>query len=423
MRCDRGRCWCAPPSTPTGEVSFVSNGAGVFTAGDTCELAPVSPGVASCSVQFLPPADEPPNLTATYVGDSQHAGSSSRSASIQPIQPPDPTDPSQCSAPAGPSSDHASGASVAAASNEPIAHMALNNMYASSSNPSLGDTAYYYFMTCVHVGTLAVGGGVTVLGVGLGGTIVAGGVLAPDPEPVSKTGLVVGSVALGTLVAGSGVYVGGQIINTANTAQNDPPDFNFRQIAKVTVRPFRRARLVTGESQALTNAFYSEIAQSYRVAGLAQATTTSINRAGGARERHNGLWEGRQARAAVAYADQLTRALDTLATLTAQVGKLAKRNPSLGHAFSAAVFARLTHDAAKGVLPHNLVLSLKRCGLGPPAITELARTIRTSKYASVPHSLAALFAGPSMIRVERDTAEFLHYFVSDPSVLAETRLK
>ncbi len=69
----------APPrTTPTGSVSFTSVGGGVFTAGSSCTLSPTpsSPGVASCSVQFIPPAGGLPAITGTYGGDSSHAGSS-----------------------------------------------------------------------------------------------------------------------------------------------------------------------------------------------------------------------------------------------------------------------------------------------------------------------------------------------------------
>ncbi len=74
-----------PPSTPTGQVSFVSSGGGVFTAGSTCTLSSVSLGVASCSVQFQPPSEGAPSVTATYLGDAEHTGSSSQSSSPPPV--------------------------------------------------------------------------------------------------------------------------------------------------------------------------------------------------------------------------------------------------------------------------------------------------------------------------------------------------
>ncbi|MGO9793997.1 MAG: hypothetical protein ACLP8S_32115 [Solirubrobacteraceae bacterium] len=72
----------APPTiTPTGQVNFTSNFGGTFL-GDSCTLTPTpdSPGVASCTVQFLPPSTQPVippgGVSATYAGDAQHAGSS-----------------------------------------------------------------------------------------------------------------------------------------------------------------------------------------------------------------------------------------------------------------------------------------------------------------------------------------------------------
>jgi Bacterial lectin len=66
--------------TPTGQVSFSSASGGVFSDGNTCNLAatPGSPDAASCSVQFLPPsgASTAPAITATYGGDPHHGGSS-----------------------------------------------------------------------------------------------------------------------------------------------------------------------------------------------------------------------------------------------------------------------------------------------------------------------------------------------------------
>ena len=71
----------APPTiTPTGQVRFSSNFGGTFR-GDSCTLAqtPDSPGVASCTVQFLPPPTQPViqpgGVSATYAGDAEHSGS------------------------------------------------------------------------------------------------------------------------------------------------------------------------------------------------------------------------------------------------------------------------------------------------------------------------------------------------------------
>jgi len=65
--------------TPTGTVSFGSSGPGSF-GGSPCTLSQTSPGVASCSVSYTPGASGVPSrsdtITASYVHDTTHAGSS-----------------------------------------------------------------------------------------------------------------------------------------------------------------------------------------------------------------------------------------------------------------------------------------------------------------------------------------------------------
>ena len=49
----------SPRLTPTGSVTFRTVNGGVFSVGRTCGLSatPLSPGVASCSVELIPPAN------------------------------------------------------------------------------------------------------------------------------------------------------------------------------------------------------------------------------------------------------------------------------------------------------------------------------------------------------------------------------
>jgi len=67
----------SPTTVPTGPVSFISSGAGVFTLGSSCTLAlsgATSP-IPFCSVEFQPPSSALPAITARYAGDATHAGS------------------------------------------------------------------------------------------------------------------------------------------------------------------------------------------------------------------------------------------------------------------------------------------------------------------------------------------------------------
>jgi hypothetical protein len=66
----------APQSTPTGQVNFSTGRGGTFSAGNACALSPLSLGVASCSVKYVPPATGSPSITGSYVGDTLHNPSS-----------------------------------------------------------------------------------------------------------------------------------------------------------------------------------------------------------------------------------------------------------------------------------------------------------------------------------------------------------
>jgi len=77
-----GDAAAAGSTNPTGTVTFTSANGGIFSAGNTCALAPtpLSPNVSSCSVQFLPPSmpSSFPAITAAYAGDGSHIGSSAQ---------------------------------------------------------------------------------------------------------------------------------------------------------------------------------------------------------------------------------------------------------------------------------------------------------------------------------------------------------
>ena len=74
-------------STPTGTLGFESDGAGSFDPNtNQCTLTQTSPGVASCLVTYTPHTSNTPTptrtdtITATYGGDTTHAGSSGTGA-------------------------------------------------------------------------------------------------------------------------------------------------------------------------------------------------------------------------------------------------------------------------------------------------------------------------------------------------------
>ena len=79
-----------PVVTPIGVVKFTTKNGGSFPAGSACTLVqtPASPGVSSCSVQYVSPNAIPPAanvfpaVSAAYSGEKQHSASSGKTVPI-----------------------------------------------------------------------------------------------------------------------------------------------------------------------------------------------------------------------------------------------------------------------------------------------------------------------------------------------------
>src|SRR5256886_1475310 len=65
------------PSTPTGSVSFASDGTGTFSPGTSCSLLAGAAGTASCAVTYTPTVvgTGTHSITGTFVPTSNHAAS------------------------------------------------------------------------------------------------------------------------------------------------------------------------------------------------------------------------------------------------------------------------------------------------------------------------------------------------------------
>src|SRR2546428_318488 len=70
----------ASPSTPTGSVSFASDGTGTFSPGTSCNLLAGAAGTASCAVTYTPTVvgTGTHSITGTFVPTSNHARSEER---------------------------------------------------------------------------------------------------------------------------------------------------------------------------------------------------------------------------------------------------------------------------------------------------------------------------------------------------------
>src|SRR5438552_15315721 len=68
-------------TTPTGSVSFASDGTGTFSPGTSCSLSAGAAGTASCAVTYTPTVvgTGTHSITGTFVPTSNHAASNGRS--------------------------------------------------------------------------------------------------------------------------------------------------------------------------------------------------------------------------------------------------------------------------------------------------------------------------------------------------------
>src|SRR2546428_31055 len=78
----------ASPSTPTGSVSFASDGTGTFSPGTSCNLLAGAAGTASCADTYTPPVNSTHDQTITgaFVPNSNHAASTA--AFVLTVSPP-----------------------------------------------------------------------------------------------------------------------------------------------------------------------------------------------------------------------------------------------------------------------------------------------------------------------------------------------
>ena len=193
----------APPTiTPTGQVRFSSNFGGTFR-GDSCTLAqtPDSPGVASCTVQFLPPPTQPViqpgGVSATYAGDAEHSGSGGATQLLGTIP-------------------------TMGADNFPTGGCG------STGSSAARDTASAHLAS-----TDGKGCGLAVATVGTG-TLVASPVL-PAAAPAATGVLVTGLEALGISVGGPVAWaiagITTVIVGGAIASKSDPPDQSYSALA------------------------------------------------------------------------------------------------------------------------------------------------------------------------------------------------
>lgn len=368
-----------PPSpvTPTGPVSFHSDNGGVFAAGSSCALAqtPLSPGVASCSVTFIPPAGGGfPQVGATYAGDTQHTASSGHTQFIIAAIPQDES--ATCGGPQ-PSAVRA---------HLPIAVGTRSSDYDKR------------IATC-----LAAASGLS------GGLLGAASFLAPLAcEAASEGAATPLCILIQRVLAGGaaalGIDAGGFSVIAA-----DPPRADYRRLTQPRVGDLHLPR-PHGPFAALERRIESVISLHARLKVTMAAMSLSRDRASGARAAHNRQWERRQMLANAGFARAAASINAGLKRQSAALGT-ALRRTRLGRTAVSQKQARslLAGIAAHG-LPKALAKSLRAGGLGAAELRRATQSLLNAAPAQVARTVAGSLAGPALLTAYGHYASWLRAY-------------
>jgi hypothetical protein len=221
--------------------------------------------------------------------------------------------------------------------------------------------------------------------------------LTPSPDPVTKGGAVVC-----LLVAGFDLVIAVH----AKLKAGDPPDPHYRILARPRTPTPPKVAAGEGISSPEAAAINALLTSTARYVGVARATLASLQRAQGAFNAGDRVWQRRQSRLAARYALAEAKLLLQFSTLRARVvAALA----ATGKPFAVApvdVF-RAQAELAKNDLPSYLVTALRRFGLTDRNIQEFRTSVFYVDRASAVGDLLSTLRKPAMEDAERAEALLL----------------
>jgi hypothetical protein len=247
--------------------------------------------------------------------------------------------------------------------------------------------------TLQTLGNAAIGVGVT--GLIANGLASAGIITLPATVP---------GAAVSGIILGAGVVVsmtGGFLKNWLK----DPADFNFTQIATprtITFKPLTSSNRLLKPIDTAQNKLTAAVVEGV---ALSQAFVTSVDRADGARVRHNGFWQKRQTGVAVGYAHQAAKLLKRLPGLQRGV-----QNAFQAAGISAVISQQKLDAAVKalktGAAKAKLKTQLKRLGLSS-FYGLIYHAIATIKPPSYGLDFPQILNDPSLVKQEQRAATVL----------------
>lgn len=430
LRCDRGpnpydpsRCTATvgdadipTRKTPYGNVTL-SSADGAFSSTYGCALVPtpLSPGVASCTVDNVPAGkDGFASVRADYAGSDVHLPSTATTGFI-------------LAAGSGQPGTDCDGPPTGKASSRPGAGISVVNDYYTFNQPGLdfGDIGFCFT-------NLAIDGaqGMTYLvkGAAYAAPPVTGAVvLVTEPGPpqmkIAGAGAATGLVYYVSIPVKEGAE---SVYKSLETAQKDPPDPNFKRFAKP--RRERVPRLVPGGALTRKQAkrLHTAATGIAWTGALADALSATIDRAGGAEKAGNQKWQGRQMAYALKLARRLAKQLYRSAKDVARAGRAAKGLPALTRKFNLKQMKRDARRTLKRGFTKSQKRLLRALGTdkrGLRQIRKAQKEVLTLKSAKqLPVRKPVQLYGKRTVRSLRTAALALRYWVALPEVYQQAKL-
>jgi hypothetical protein len=220
--------------------------------------------------------------------------------------------------------------------------------------------------------------------------------LVPSPDPVSK------GLAVVMLLISVGHMAYGQY---ALSKASDPPDKNYKQLAKLGVPKLPAIRPGNGVTLAEAEAANAILANVARVSANDAAFITSFERAQGAYAARDGTWDRRQSRATAKYARAEAKLLDAQPALDVALKRaVAQANvPPL----TAADAKRATASVVRNGLPASFTSPAARLGITKAEIRAHEKRVAALPGRAIAGLVAAKLATPATARAHRTAAKLL----------------
>jgi hypothetical protein len=408
-----------PAVTPTGTVSF-SSSQGSFPTGLTCTLVATSDasgGPAACGVSFMAAggassSGASPAISAGYGGDGGHAASSASSTggggTSGTMTPPQPTLLSL-----GDCEDFA---------NQPV------NGPPPPPGTYTGPGGFYgtkaqLFVYCQQVAELAL---LQEAGFTVSATGASYDPLDPGPSFVHNFQTYIELPNGGWQVVAAQIAPWSQAQYAAYQAGiSDPPAPRYEVLAsparvRVPAIPVR-GNAAARRTARILDRWLTALAHTR---ALADAFTTSVDRAGSARAAGAGVWVGRQTRNAIGLAATLVTDDTALTGLTRTVAGLAAKTRLAHRGLSrrqlVALRARLAHNGlSKPERARLLALGYDNAAIAALLHAAREKHVTDAQLLSTP---AALLGDPHLLAQLHGLALFFRTWPQQPSVLADAAL-